>query len=645
MDVVELYIKVGGVYQLCVLDGDDDNVLAISRAVNDIGDIQGRDGDFSPNFNAAMIPSNKLLFESAHVLISGTTLPYEKIPAYISKNGNPISFGYCLLLEVTDVFRLSYYGGNADWFKTMGDKKLSDLDLSALNHLWTAANVRDARLNNTVWTDAYTYPNVDYGPWQVGPTVYWTDFFPGVWGKYLLVKIIEEAGFTLAGDFIDNDTNLAKLHIPFCGRFIRDRNYDNRNSGEWNTPVSVYNGTTFSDDLVLTNTISQTHYNILNDASGIITILDKCELTFRIKVTVTNTDILPQAFAFRINYTDASGVLQNEVIIDNTTDPLDIPIPAGATKTFELTLTRDIDRTTITFDWLMLINPVTAVSVCEFEIISYVVDEETEDYLAIDETFNYITLASILPEVKQKDLLLTVFNQFCLMCDTDHQINYVNIFNFNTVLGNIPNAYDWSNKLDRSVTPRMRFVFNQYAQTNKFLYKDDPENEYLLAAPEFGGGEIEIANENLEVIKTVFQSEFASVIRQSESFSGTVRMAFIPKFPAGDEVDCEPYMGVIEFETIHLVTMDGYAVETTQPAMHEIGFSYLIPLYYGALETILTESKIVECLIMLSATDMNQLDFSKPVWIDYFNAYFYINAIQQFKLTSHESTTVQLVRL
>jgi hypothetical protein len=635
--MINLYIN----STLCDTFGNEEVVL--NRSVNNIGDIQSRQGDYTNNFDLPLTPTNKLIFENSHVLNSASDIPYQRLPARIEVNGNIISMGYAVLIESSDVYRVSYYGANADVFATIGDKKLSELDLSEFNHLWTAVNVRAARLSNTTWTDAYNYPNVDYGPWQVGPTVYWTDFYIGFFEKYLVWKIFQEAGFTITGDFFDNNSDFAKGFIPFCSRFVRDRNYDNRNSGEWDTPSSTFNGLTY--DLLLTNTVSQSDYNILNDETGIITILDNCALTFRIKVTVTNTDILPQAFAFQMNYTDSSGTLQNEVIIDNTTDPLDIPIPAGATKTFELTLTRNISRTTITFEWLMLLNPNTAISVCEFEIIDYVVDESTDSYLVITDVFNYITPASTLPDMKQTDLLLTWVNQFCLMFDTDHQTNYVNVFSFTEVLGNIPNARDMSTKIDLSNKPVISYKIGEYAQTNRFLYKDDPENEYLLAAPEFGSGEITIDNENIEVEKVVFQSEFASIIRQSESFSGTARFAFIPKFPAGDEVDCAPYIGVIEFETIHLVTMDGYALETTQPAMHEIGFSYLIPLYYTVLTSIFNDTKVVNILINLNNVDINQMDFSIPWYIEYFGAYFYVNEIKQFKVTSVESTLVELVRI
>jgi hypothetical protein len=624
-----------------VLDADEDNDLVLSRAVNNIGDVQSRDSDMARDFNGAMIAPNKLILENAQVLNSGTVIPYRRIPARIEKNGNIISVGYCLLLKAGSVFRMSYYGGNADWFKLIGDKSIQALSLSDYNHLWTATNVRDARLNNTDWEDVYCYPNVDYGAWQTSPTAYWTDFYTGVFQKYIIWKIFKEAGFTISGEFWDNNSDLAKGFIPFCGSFKRDRIYDNRNAGEWDDPSSIFDGTFYQ--VYLQNTVSSTHYNINNGSSGnnIITILDRCHLKFRIKVSFTNADSVPEGFGFGYKYYDQAGNQQTVILSNQGTNIIGV----GATYTDEWIEEIDCDQTEINIQWLALFNLGISVTLCEFEILEYIVDESEDDYLYITETFNYVTMSSILPDFKQKDILVHFFNQFCLMCDTDHQINYVKVFGFNTVTGNIPNAKDWSNKLDRSVEPERSYVFNNYAQSNKFLYKHDEQNQYLEENPEYGSGVIEIDNENLEVEKVVFQSQFASIIRQSSSLAFSVNMAFIPKFQDGDEVNCAPYIGFIEFETENLVTMDGYGLEGTQPCMRPALFSYLLEIYYPAFIAIIAYAKILDCLMHLDSVDVSQLDFRYPIRLDSENAYFYLNLVDRYKITGEESTQVQLVRL
>lgn len=639
--------------QVFYLDEDQDNDLVLSRAVNNISDVQGRDADQAKDFDGAMIASNKLLLESAQVLNSGTVIPYRKLPAYIEKSGNIVSIGYCLLLEAGDVFRMSYYGGNADWFAEVGDKTLRDLDLHLLDHFYTAANVRAARLSNTTPDAGYCYPNVDYGPWQVGPTVYWTDFFTGVYAKYALMQCFLDAGFTVTGDFIDNNTDLAKMFIPFCSTFQRNTHYQYR----WYVKAtnSVAFGCTNNPGLagaVGWGTVLYNSYNPFINPTltrRIMVLLDPITVHMKFSGETTSAEVVPitvDVYGLRQDRnagTSPGNVLLGTITVNPGTNPFSMEFDYTGEYMYEIAFDT-APGVACTIDAGAILE---SMSYEEYEV------DNINEYLQIlpdldcyfDDTYNYVAVSGTLPDMKQKDLILHIFNSFCLMCDTDHQINYVNVFGFNDVLGNIPNAVDWSNKLDLSARPRISYVFNDYAQSNEFRFKDDQENRYLLESPEFGNDTIEIDNENLPLKKVVFQSEFATVIRQSQSFSGTVRMAYIPKFIDGDEVDCEPYIGVIEFETIHLVTMDGYALETTQPAMHEMTFPYLLPKYYGALSGILNYSKIIDCLMKLNSIDVGQLDFSKPVYIDYFNAYFYVNVVDRYKLTASESTQVQLVRL
>jgi hypothetical protein len=219
----------------------------------------------------------------------------------------------------------------------------------------------------------------------------------------------------------------------------------------------------------------------------------------------------------------------------------------------------------------------------------------------------------------------------------------VRLFPFKKVVQNVPIAKNWSDKLDLSAKPIITFLSSRYAQVNKFKYAEDDSDTYLVDDPEYCRGEILIDDENLESEKTVFESVYAPIKRQSDSFSGTVRLAWIPKFIDGEENEVTPRIGIIAFENIHLLTMDGYATEDPQPAIHGAGLSFGLPnnlleTYYHELSNVLNYAKYVKCLLKLNPTDIHNLDFSIPVYIEYFQCYFYINKIEQYKATSVEST-------
>ncbi len=77
-----------------------------------------------------------------------------------------------------------------------------------------------------------------------------------------------------------------------------------------------------------------------------------------------------------------------------------------------------------------------------------------------------------------------------------------------------------------------------------------------------------------------------------------------------------------------------------------LGFNNnLISLFYNEIEVVYTKIKILSCLLRLNASDINQLDLTKPVYIEYFNSYFYISQISSYNPNSNKSTSVELVKL
>ena len=66
---------------------------------------------------------------------------------------------------------------------------------------------------------------------------------------------------------------------------------------------------------------------------------------------------------------------------------------------------------------------------------------------------------------------------------------------------------------------------------------------------------------------------------------------------------------------------------------------------YRLLDAVTDNTKIVEALFLLDLSDIQNIDFTRPVYVDYFGAFFYIEQIKQFKINSRESCYVRLVNL
>ena len=94
--------------------------IALNFAINDVGDIQGRDGDISYPFDLPMTNKNKRIFENSEIVISGTLIPYRKLSAVIKVKGIVVLTGSAMLLEASKVYRIIVLGGNSDCFNIIG---------------------------------------------------------------------------------------------------------------------------------------------------------------------------------------------------------------------------------------------------------------------------------------------------------------------------------------------------------------------------------------------------------------------------------------------------------------------------------------------------------------------------------------------
>jgi len=150
--------------------------------------------------------------------------PNLKSSAVIVVDGIQVISGFAQMLSVSkekngDLFYdIQIVGKLGDFFGKLGEKKLTDLDLSAFDLNWTKANVEGS------WTatpgSQVVFPMVDYGTkaafnqWQM------RDFFPAVPVVIYLNEIFAQAGFTYSSAYFAS-TFFKKLIILFSGENLR----------------------------------------------------------------------------------------------------------------------------------------------------------------------------------------------------------------------------------------------------------------------------------------------------------------------------------------------------------------------------------------------------------------------------------------
>lgn len=239
---VELFIngtQSGAIGQL-TLFGDEP--ISIDILANDITDISKKNSTRSQAFTIQADKNNNDLLN--HIFNIGADSLFDtrkKTPCYILNDNIMVFNGNLQLLKVNIKNKnvISYdvvvYGEVADLLKSIGDKLLTDLDFSNLNHVFNVDNIVASWTADTD-TLGYYYPLIDYGydldvndlnnmipansTWN--GSIYATGgmdpfiFKPALSNKMVLDKIFASASFSYESDFLNSDV-FKETIIPFNG--------------------------------------------------------------------------------------------------------------------------------------------------------------------------------------------------------------------------------------------------------------------------------------------------------------------------------------------------------------------------------------------------------------------------------------------
>ena len=210
-----------GVYpnQISLDLADNAISIALQYAIDDVRNIDKKNTNYSKTITVPGTKKNNKAFGSLFDVNATFDQfnPNLKIDARIVVDSSPVLEGYLQLNKVKKLNnadlqgnKISYevviFDDSIDFIQSLGDKTLInnsdsdfDLDFSSFNHTYNETNITNAWAN-TYDVIPYQYPLLD----SVGD--YTTkDFKPSFYHKALLLKIAENAGYSLEGSFIDNE--------------------------------------------------------------------------------------------------------------------------------------------------------------------------------------------------------------------------------------------------------------------------------------------------------------------------------------------------------------------------------------------------------------------------------------------------------
>lgn len=223
---------------------DGNSGLRISKYLSDVREPDKRGAAFTKTLRVPGTKEvNKLfgnIFDIKHSIQGSVTAttnfgpdfnPNLKASAYITVDGVEVIRGYARLLEIVldgekIIYEVTIASESKDFFSQLEGKKLSDLDLTDLNHLINRTNISNSWATSYIrsggsvafnYGDGYVYPLIDQGGNTTSKNFLIEDLYPALAFREIVSKIFSEAGYTWAtGSFFD-ETIFKHLYLPYPG--------------------------------------------------------------------------------------------------------------------------------------------------------------------------------------------------------------------------------------------------------------------------------------------------------------------------------------------------------------------------------------------------------------------------------------------
>jgi hypothetical protein len=230
--------------------------------------------------------------------------------------------------------------------------------------------------------------------------------------------------------------------------------------------------------------------------------------------------------------------------------------------------------------------------------------------------------------------------EFDLIFDTDNVSNVVSAVRLDQVRENIPTAIDMSGKLhfpvpDGKGMPTMTFRLGEYAQNNILKWLGDDVTDYN------GQGSILIGDTTLDGEKTIVEMKFAAsstVLRFD-----TVASPYVPIFSDGLPNNgltnrlmmvkrvTFPYNINFNRDGVDLPTDDVSFSYFSEPGNEDsLDFPTLIDRFFNTLTDMLTNTKVIDCLMDLDISDVKNYSPFTPIYLSAYNSYFYWQKIENY---------------
>lgn len=246
-----------------------------------------------------------------------------------------------------------------------------------------------------------------------------------------------------------------------------------------------------------------------------------------------------------------------------------------------------------------------------------------------------IDVMSNLPDISCMTFLKALYFMIGAFPSVDNNGNIFPLY-YSTIENNVKNgiAHDWSKKLSNDsvgLPSKISYTVSGFAQNNYYLLKNDTlENESSKDEEEdvyaIGIGCIPVNNETLDKSKTIIQVPFYGAYLKNNKKplnpAGIIKFWYINDEGKAETKEAKPHIGIIK-------ELPKSGTNTVWMGMSIWnGFNYIHEDdNYSYLSKIISNPAIIIENFILNEFDLENIDYSVPIYLQKYNAYFAIVSI------------------
>jgi hypothetical protein len=682
------------------LDLLQDISTEFNYVIDDIVDFGSKNTSYSKTINIAGTAKNNqifgFVFDMGNSNLTNDELPNVNYNFNASKSAQCRVFidkiqifkGSIRILEIvidgkTIEYQCSVFGELGGFITELGNKRLTgndniadDLDFSTYDHVWTYNNIASSweasgsrgTANSSAYGSGYYYPLIDYGNVSTLKVDYDVKTFrPALFAKQYLEKILTNSGYDYEFPLLDTEP-FKRIIIPHNQKALAKISTANLLATQ---VVKTYSGSGVEIPIEFTSS-----------SLGDFSLTSGTDFTFSGTTKVLNIDLKFMAY-WNV------GPNANILVKKNGTTIGSYNIGTGYSMNYVYTniiinsvTFNNADVLKVTIDWTLGSFPFDLEILAGGDLTLNSTSAELVPY-------NYgetIQINNVIPKgIFQKDLFLSICKMYNLYV-------YDDIFNEKKIYikpyvdfypETSADALDWSNKIDRSKPLSIKPMSELNARYYQYKYKDDTDtynenykkkfNENYAdrlydTAYDFSKDteSVEIIFASSPLIKPTGKDKYVTQIlkitdnnTKEQSMDSVIRIMQVQKLT-----------GVTSWKimngatTLNTYTDYGYAghlhFNGSGVPDQDINFGAPKELYFSAASYPTTnlfnayhseyiaeitdkDSKLLTCSALLNTMDINNLDFSKYIWID--GVLFRLNKIEGFNPMEYNTTKISLLKV